>query len=422
MNKYISLYREIKDSILRGDMQPNAQLKSKRRMAKAKNYSIKTVENAYNLLIEEGYIYTKEKSGYYVTDNKYFQVSHHLAENPQNVIKDDVLYDFTSSHVDSSLFPYYTFKKITSYIINNEPNVWLTKAPLQGDVSLRETLSDYLYEYKGMRVSYNNIIIVSSIEESLDILNRILDIKYIGLENPGYPKIKEYFSDKIITYYPVDPEGIVLDKDIHQDMIYVTPYNQFPMGVKMSVKRRKQLLSYDTDYIFEDDFDCDLIQENKVMSTLYSLNNQKVIYHGSFSHTLCPGLRISYLILPDELLQKYYKLKGSSHISSFDQTLMNTFIKEGYYYRHINHIRKEMAQKRIIIEDYLKKNNMSYIKRKLAFFIPVDHIKKCSSVKVNYLNDYLYESLKQNYLILNYMAISKENIILGLQEIKEKII
>lgn len=426
--KYLSIYKQIKKMILDGSLKSEERLPSKRALAKNLGVSLNTIMYSYDLLLKEGYIYSKERSGFYVSS--YFHQNKNLDSHSNISIKENrkYLYDFTSTNVDSSLFPNYTFKKIVDKILVNNFNIFLTKSSSQGDEELREAISKYLLENKGINVGIDNIIIVSSLEESFEIINKLIHISDFLIEDPGYHQVLKYLDDKVkVSYSPLDEEGISISSKPY-DLVYVTPYNQFPSGIKMSLKRKNQLVNSKVKYIFEDDFDCDLINKTQYVSTIYSLNNYKVFYHGSFSHSLCPGLRISYLVLPKNLEEKYLSLykNKSSRISSLDQKIIATFLNEGYYYRHINKLKKVSLEKKLIIKDYFTNLSNSYYlleENELSFFISIKKDFSLTSLK-KYLEDrqikiYFFSdfsSIKEDKrIILNFYSIKKENIEEGLK-------
>lgn len=429
-SKYISLYKHIKSLIIQGKVKEYEKLPSRRSLCEELEVSPNTINNAYNLLLEEGYIYSKEKSGYYISPYKNYRKAN-IIDKEEIVIK-KYKYDFTSESPDYSLFPYYTLKKITQDIMTNNERIWLSKAPYQGDLELRKTIANYLFENKGMSVSSSNIVIVSSLEESLEIISTLFQIKKVALENPLYKKVYLFYKDRntSIDLCPVDKEGIIFPKEKDIDLVYVTPYNQFPLGIKMSNERRKELLSSSSKYIFEDDFDCDLISRNKFMSTLYSLNNEKIIYHGSFSHTFCPGIRISYLVLPSSLINIYHQKysSSSSRISSLDQAILSRFISEGYFNRHIGKLKKSLNQKKEIIRKFLIGNKISFETTELSFILKtnknIESLKKHlldASIKIRFIDDY-YINNNDDRLILSYISIDETQLIEGLNVLKSILI
>ncbi len=415
--KYITIYRTIKNDIITNRLKANEKLPSKRLLADFLKVSINTIINSYSLLLTEEYIYSKEKSGYFVSNNiNHYNYQKEKVQNEE--LKNDIAYDFTSENIDSSLFPFFTFKKICSDIISNNPTIWITKSSKQGNLNFKEVISNYLYQTKGIDVKTSNIIIISTLEEALDIIFNLVDIKEVGIEEYSYLKVNQYFKKKNvkINYYSTDNEGLIIDNR-KNDLIYTIPYNQFPLGIKMSLKRKNQLLSSSIKYILEDDFDCDLINKHKIETVLYSLDNTRVFYYGSFSHTICPGLRISYLIIPSHLKEKYNKIYNysSSSISTLDQNILAEFIKNGYFYRHLHKLKKVNDEKKKLIEDYLKKiNYINFIANKLSFLIninkPCDYYKLKeefvkNSIKIHFLEDYSTINQNNKTIVLFYYSI-----------------
>lgn len=414
--KYITIYRTIKNDIITNRLKANEKLPSKRLLADFLKVSINTIINSYSLLLDEEYIYSKEKSGYFVSDS----INHYNYQkeiDQEETSKNDIIYDFTSENIDSSLFPFFTFKKICSDIISNNPSIWITKSPKQGNIKLKEVISNYLYQTKGIDVKTSNIIIISSLEEALDIIFNLVEIKEVGIEQYSYLKVNQYFKKKNlkINYYPTDNEGLVIDNK-KLDLVYTIPYNQFPLGIKMSLKRKNQLLSSNIKYILEDDFDCDLINKHKIETVLYSLDNTRVFYYGCFSHTICPGLRISYLIIPSNLKEKYNNIynHSSSSISTLDQNILAEFIKNGHFYRHLHSLKKVNDEKKNLIESFLKRiNYIKFTSNKLSFLIeitkPCDYSKLQNeliknSIKIKFL-EYYSINQKNKTIVLSYYAI-----------------
>ena len=419
-SKYITLYRKIKESIASGEIAKGEKLPSKRDLASSLGVSINTIMNAYNLLLEEEYIYAKEKSGYFVTSNKYYK--HVKREDNQDCnVKQVYRFDFSSESVASSLFPSFTFKKVTSDVLMNNPTIWLDKTSPLGDENLRATIADYLYRNKGMNVTFENVIIVSSLENSLQIISSLIKIDNVGIEEYSYQKVKKFFLDKgkTVLDFPLDEEGVCIKEDV--DLLYTTPYNQFPLGIVMSKRRKNEILSKSSSYILEDDYDCDLLLSKKVISTLFSLDEERVFYHGSFSHSICSGLRISYLVIPSKfitLIKKRY-LHSSSSVSSLDQAILNEFIKGGHYFRHLNKLKKslfdskERIKKLLINNPYIEfhTNPLSFI----ISFLPCVDInvlkeKLCEKrIKIRFLSSFC-QNKKDDRMLLCYSSLNKEDI------------
>ncbi|MGN1294940.1 MAG: PLP-dependent aminotransferase family protein [Bacilli bacterium] len=418
-SKYITLYRKIKESISCGDIQKGEKLPSKRELASSLGVSLNTIMNAYNLLLEEEYIYAVEKSGYFVSSSKHYKQNKRKI-NDQINWKKEYRFDFSSESVASSLFPSFTFRKVTSDVLLNNPTIWLDKTSPLGEENLRATIADYLYRNKGMNVNYENVLIVSSLENSLQIISSLIKIDKVGIEEYCYQKVRNFFKErgKKVIDFPLDEEGVYVNEDV--DLLYTTPYNQFPLGIVMSKRRKNELLSKTNTYILEDDYDCDLLLSKKIISTLFSLDEEKVFYHGSFSHSICSGLRISYLVVPSKFIPLVNKrFASSSSISSLDQAILNEFIKGGHYFRHLNKLKKSLAGNKELIRKCLVTN--PYIKVKinpLSFIISFDE-----KVNINVLKEYLKrEKIKirflssfcqkeeENRMLLCYSSINKDDI------------
>ena len=314
--KYLELYEQIIKLINDGSLKANYHLPSKRNLAISLNISLSTVVNAYELLAEEGYIYTKEKKGYYVSEMPLCISSKEKIEiNKPNIIK--YKYDFTTQTVSG--FNSTHFRKILKDLSLRDD--YLDKSPLLGNYELRKAISSHLSSNRAIHASPNNIIIGSGLE-MLENIIKLIDIDNITLENPGYHKLKNIGINNSykIKYQELDDEGIIVPN--YKTILYTTPFNQFPTGIKMSIKRKKELISSilkNNSYIIEDDFDAEFRINQAPTTSIYSLCNTNTIFFSTFSNTLFPGFRLSYAILPDSLLEKYINkyIGYTNPVSSF---------------------------------------------------------------------------------------------------------
>ena len=383
--KYIEIYEQIAEMINTNHLKPNEKLPSKRDLALSLNVSLNTIINAYNLLLDEGYIYSLEKKGYYVTKQPTLTIPAKL----ENISLDNISeykYDFTTQNVET--FNNQKWRNITKNILDT--NDYLNKLPLKGDLGLRKAICEHLYENKGISTNVNNIIIGSGIEMFEQILS-IIDINLVTLENPGYHKLKNICLNinKKIDYLELDNEGVLIPKN--KTILYTTPFNQFPTGIKMSIKRKKELINWANSfegYIIEDDFDAEYRINSAPTTALYSLDSKKVIFFSTFSTTLFPGLRISYAILPDSLLKKYEdKYKAySSFVPTLNQLVLKEFILNGYYAAHINKRKKQYIIKRNECIRILKKYD----------FIEVDENKNYLSILFKINKDIKEDEIMKN--------------------------
>ena len=310
---YEKIYQIIKNKIIKGEIKENEKLPSIRNLSKDINVSINTIKKVYYKLEEEGYIYVKEKSGFYcrkiddliILDKK---------ELNQNKIEDkEIKYDFSISGVDYENFPYKIMQKYMKEAIDKKDLKILDKGSYKGYQPLRDAIKTYLKNSRNIETSARNIIISSSTEHLFSMIKKLLtDQTLFAFENPGYA-----FGNKFYTYdlknpipLTLDDEGVKIDKlsDLNALCLFVTPFNQFPMGTVMSIQRRIEILNWASlskdRYIIEDDYDSEFKFIGYPTESLKAMDkNSDVIYFGSFSKLIAPSMKISYMVLPDDLLK-----------------------------------------------------------------------------------------------------------------------
>lgn len=357
---YEQLYTFIKNEIIAGRFVQNEKLPSKRQLAVHLQCSQNTVQAAYSQLAAEGYLVSKAKSGYYVArldgiltiDNTQQPLSAHedQAMNYQ--------YDFSHQGVDFDCFPFSAWRKITKEVINEYDIDLLKTGDAQGYPGLRASIARYLHHSRGVSCSPEQIIISSGTEFLLQLLIQLFDEDYIyAIENPGYEKLNAIFKSNRAVYQPVilDDKGMIpgaLDKSM-ANVVCITPSHQFPTGHIMPVSRRIQLLNWANEkpnrYIIEDDYDSEFRYSGKPIPSLQGLDQgKKVIYIGAFSKSLSPALRISYMVLPKQLLGIYHE-KLSFYICpvpTIEQKTLWHFMEEGHFERHLNRTRNVYKEKR----------------------------------------------------------------------------
>ena len=416
---YQELYNYIKKLILDKKLSPNEKLPSKRTLSNYLGISLNTVIEAYNLLLDEELIISVPKKGYYVTE---YNIS--ISKNKDiNLLSDNsksFKYEFSTKNIDSSIFPYYIWNKLCKNIIYNE-NI-LTKSDNYGNIKLRNTISNYIYDTKGIKINPRNIIIGSGIEYLLTLLINLLDITNIGIENPGYDKIYKIIknNNKKPILCDLDSEGLVLNNNA--EAIYITPSNQFPTGIKMSMKRKLELSGWATNnkYIIEDDFDSEFKYLSNQSISFLELNKDNTILLSTFSRTISPALRISYMILPDSLYNEY-EMKYSFYsttVSTLDQLILSEYISSGAYSRHLNKTKNLYKQKRELIISILEKYDfikIDYLNSYLSLIISVDNLNKelfkklCieNSIDISLMDDYYLDNIHDdNRIVIGYSGIN----------------
>lgn len=359
---YEQLYEYIKDEIR--DKKLIGQLPSKRNLAEHLGISVNTVTRSYDNLIDEGYIYSKERKGYFTSDIDNLAV---LSKIPMEIIKTEeksYKYSLDSNSVDLDNFPIYTWRKMVNSTLNYADNSWLNLESFLGLEELRREIARYLRGSRGVKTSYENVVIGSGVNYLMQMLTNILDEDLtVAIENPGYKSLADQLGVIGVKQIPInlDDKGI----DIKQlekssaDMVIVSPSHQFPTGTIMAISRRTELLNWakDEKYIIEDDYDSEFKYYGSPIPALKSLDvADRVIYLGNFSKSIYPALRISYMVLPNDLLNRLleFKERFSCPVDNMSQLSLSKFMNEGYFERHLNRMRKLYADKREIAVNFFK--------------------------------------------------------------------
>lgn len=428
--KYIELFEYFIKEINEGSLKGGDKLPSKRVLSMDLNVSINTVMNAYNLLLEEGYISSSQKRGYFVEKQLLVNKKPKI-ENEYQIKKNTPLYDFTTQSIEG--FSNTNFRRILRSEISSD--TFINKTDGLGDIGLREVISAHLKENRGIIAEASHIIIGNGLEMLERILN-IIDIKNISLENPGYHKLAKIANNigYEINYLELDDNGVEIPKN--KTILYTTPFNQFPTGVKMSITRKKELISYaqkNNTYIIEDDFDAEFRINASQTTSMYTLCSQAVIFFSTFTETIYPGLRISYVILPDDLYNTYilrYK-DYSQSVSTLEQFVLKDFIKEGYYESHINKTKRKYIEKRKLIISLFENDPRFTIEEKKNYLSILVHIHtnlddntikerlKENGIHIQFLSDFDINHKNTKTLILGYTAISLDNIKKGIEVLKK---
>lgn len=353
-SKYEYLYQCLKADILNGNIMGGSKLPSKRELASANKISIKTVMNAYEQLLMEGYIISKERSGYYVVSDftpqlRYQNIPVHL---PTAEVEENWIADFCANTAVYERFPFSMWTKVMRNVLADYNVNLMRRGEFLGSQELRLEIAKHLYHSRSIIVSPDCIVIGTGIEYLYSKIIELLPKNSIyGVENPGYRKIPHIYEEYGVewTWSAMDREGILMSslQSSRASVLHVSPEHHYPLGTVMSAKRRQQLLKWLEDdpnrYIIEDDYDCEFRYRGRPISALYGLDyTHRVIYMNTFSKTLSPAIRISYMVLPEKLLNQYVSSANffSNTSSNLEQYTLARFIKEGYFCRHLNRMRK----------------------------------------------------------------------------------
>lgn len=361
---YEQIYNQVKDSILTGRIEAGSRLPSLRRFSDENGVSVTTVEKAYNQLLVEGYVESRPKSGYYVRSS----IASEAQDNPEEErgMTLDQLLPPEGSHVgneipllyDEESFEFGRWKKCMHKVFNEYQHLLRIAGDVQGEPALRYEIAKYLFQSRGVKCSPDQVVIGAGSQQLTGHLCRILqemEIANAAAENPGYGPVREIFKEHGFTVLniPVDENGIVLEKlpTNMRSIVYVNPSNQFPTGAVMPVARRYALINWakeNDSYILEDDYDSELRYFGKPIPALQGLDHDdRVIYLGSFSSTLFEAVKISYMVLPESMVEVFHQFssKYSQTCSKAEQICLALYMEEGFYQKNIKKCRKLYAGK-----------------------------------------------------------------------------
>ncbi|MEC2401084.1 PLP-dependent aminotransferase family protein [Bacillus subtilis] len=446
------IYIQIRQEILSGRLKEGWKIPSTRELSKELKISRNVVISAYELLYAEGYIESRQGAGSFISKGILLDCAKRknikdqktaTLTNPCHTDTGDIV-DFKTGMPDLQLFPRIQWQKVYSETMKNSPKQLFGYGKPEGLYELRKALADYLYLKRGICCSSENIIITNGAAQGLSILSHALvhPGDSICLEDPCSIDIYRIFNQKNCSMYSleVDQLGAVTKHLKFKEapkLIYVTPSHQFPLGGTLPIQRRIELIQYarhHNTYIVEDDYDSEFRYTSPVISSLYELDPDRVIYIGTFSKTLSPALRIGYLILPDELIEQCRKEKWYSdlHSSLFEQKALAEFISQGHLDRQIRKANKIYKQKNNLLTKMLKREFSSICIMgestglHLAVDFQYDHpsdkfqqaLKK-ERVHIYPANDYTRRSHSHNSKwLLGFGHLSLEEIEKGVRRIK----
>lgn len=354
---YEQLYLNIKNQIESGDMKEGEKCPSVRNLSETLQISATTILQAYNQLVAEGYLLSKPGSGYYVESG--------LSLNRRIASADTVKSTDTSSGnethqylYDEEMFDFIKWKKCSNRVFTEYGSSLFSPSEIKGEFMLRKEISEYLKRSRGVTTTPHNIVISAGTQQIAFHLGRILKregINIIAIETPGYAPVKSMFEDAAFTTIeiPVKNTGIeisLLPNNL-KSSVYVNPSNQFPTGVVMPAAKRIEILDWaqkNNCYIIEDDYNSELRYFGQPLPPIKSLDtNDRVIYLGSFSSTLFPAIKISYMVLPNEMTSLFDEMTNyyTQTCSKAEQLTLALYMKEGYYYTTIRKKRALLTKK-----------------------------------------------------------------------------
>jgi GntR family transcriptional regulator / MocR family aminotransferase len=398
---YHQIYREMRQAILTGRLQPGQSVPSTRSLAQILNLSRMTVVQAYDQLLGEGYLEARQGSGTFVGAqlpegigelplpiplsgaNKSLGplsgYGHHLAQTPgRNFARSGAEISFRYGSPALHLFPIERWRKLLSQACQDDRQ-WLDySSDPQGNLGLRTAIAQYLSRVRAVRCTADRIVITNGTQHALDLLLQVLvePGETIAAENPGYLTVRQKFWQQRLQMYPVsvDESGLMVDQLPHHRhpkggacwdeldtnraplrLLYLTPSHQFPTGAVLPLTRRLELLQWamrTETWLVEDDYDSEYRYGDRPLPALQGLDcGDRVLYIGSFSKVMFPSLRLGYLVLPQGLVHPVVQAKWlcDRQLPNLEQIALANFIEAGYLESHIRKMRRYYDQNRKVL-------------------------------------------------------------------------
>lgn len=358
---YEYLYRRIRADILNGTLAAGERLPSKRALAEHLRVSVITVENAYAQLEAEGYVFTRPKRGFFVSQvSRTPQV---LPPSPPPPEKARVWrLDLKSNQVDTARFPVATWARLIRQVLTEDGNALLRPVPHRGLPALRQAIADDLRDYKGMAVSPEQIVIGAGAEYLYLLLAQLLGRETVlAVEDPGYLKIRQVYGKCGVRCCPVplDSQGMDLAALTASGATaaHLSPSHHYPTGLVTPIGRRQALLQWAQDrdaFIIEDDYDSEFRFSGLPIPTLQSIDaGGRVIYMNTFSQTISPSMRVGFMVLPPALLERYRRELDfyACTVPALEQHVLARFLARGHYEQHLSRMRKEYRLRRAQVLD-----------------------------------------------------------------------
>lgn len=443
---YEQIYNHIRNEITEGKFPQGEKLPSTRSLAEYLQVSRCTVDAAYDQLLSEGYIESVPCKGYFVCAvEELFRMRTELNPPKRAVVQTAAAYayDFTPNGLDITGFPFGIWKRMIKNAYARENEELFFKGHPQGDEELRNTICRYLYASRGVKCEAEQIIVGAGNDYLLLLLEKILGSHVkMAMEKPTYMHAYHIFDSfgYDIVMVDMDEKGMKAEELERHDvsLAYVMPSHQYPTGAVMPMGRRQELLKWagETEhrYLIEDDYDGEFRYKGKPIPALQGVDPyDRVIYIGTLSKAIAPVVRVSYMVLPKSLLAGYREkcYFYASTVSRIDQTVLNEFMKEGYFERHLNKMRKVYKRKHdlmlSLLTPFADRFTISGENAGLHLLLTdktgrteAELIQEAAkqSVKVYGLSESFADGRDTGTVILGYAGLQEEEIRAGMERLK----
>lgn len=366
---YEQIYSCIRDKIRCHDLKSGTRLPSTRALADFLGVSRSTTQIAYEQLASEGYIEAIPCKGYYVMRvenlNEALLRPVPLVSEQEDTSAGAVL-DFSPGGVDINHFPYSIWRKLSGKVLSSSATGLFSTGNAKGEAELRKAVCGYLNSSRNVNCHPDQVIIGAGSEYLLMLLHQILPPgTKVAMENPTYHQVYRVFKSLKQEVVPVGMDQWGMDigrlESSGADLAYVMPSHQFPLGIVMPIQRRQELMAWtrlrEERYIIEDDYDSEFRYRGMPIPSLQGSDpDGRVIYLGTFSKSIAPAIRVSYMVLPEAMMKRYHEKLSfyTSTVSRIDQMILAEFISGGYFERHLNKMRAKYKAKHDCLLNALK--------------------------------------------------------------------
>ena len=354
---YLQLYEHLRQDIMDGVFAYGTKLPSKRLLAEETGVSVITVEHAYAILADEGYIEARPRSGYFaiyragdfLSGGEHFPAAKQSAASSGTMISSGIPTS-TGNSVDTP-FPFSVLARTMRKVLTDYGQEILSPSPNHGCPQLRGAIASYLARSHGIQVQAEQIIIGSGAEYLYTLIAQLLGQGHIfALEDPSYAKIQRVYEASGVQCDPLalGSDGILTSEleRTQATILHVTPFNSYPSGITASASKRREYLLWTSrrgGYIIEDNYDSELTVSRKKEDPLFSLAGaDRVLYLNTFSRTIAPSIRVGYMLLPQSLMDPFEERLGfySCTVPLFEQYVLAELLNSGDFERHINRVRR----------------------------------------------------------------------------------
>lgn len=357
------LYSQLRERVLAGKLAPGEQLPASRELAEQLGISRNIVLQAYDLLHAEGFLEARQGAGTFVAPGAAYRKNVRAVLPPVEKVtmgydSPEEVINFRAGTPELSMFPKSIWLKMIREVLSQPMEDILVYGHPEGRTELREAICEYVVTQREVDCHPDQIVVTAGTTQAIGLVCQLLlkERKDVVLEDPITRDIQTIAKGHgaVLHPVPVDDHGMQTEKlspDISPAFLYVTPSHQFPTGGTLPIQRRVDMLKYAEEkncYVIEDDYDSEFRFDGPPLGSLHGLNPDRVIYIGTFSKTLCPAIRIGYLVLPAGFIHhgRIRKWHSDLHNEVISQLTLAEFIRRGFYLKHVAKMRKQYLKKR----------------------------------------------------------------------------